>query len=1193
MKRGAKEKKKNESLPLPKIIAITSLIIVVLLIGLSYLPEDSPFLLGPSAAVQCDDGIDNDRDGLIDWRGPPPFNPINAQKKDPSCANLASHPDECVHPTDTTLTGTPLFSYSGDLDAHIAPHFPTPIYPYTACYDTLIADTNSACLCGSTTPGFEDLPTVDCADPNANPDGIPKNMILRVSGASNAHVELPTETQYIGTGIDICVGSMICEYVEGSCDTGNGYECVGSLPTGTGPTGTDTNLHVGHCETFPRKICCIDSSSGRMAQPRPSEVEISEGDDDPLIDTDTDAEGRQIDLGNEILLSVVDSNLVPGHSSWGWVRVLLSGGSSSGSNSEPSLSPNEVVLISGGSEAPQDFTDTPEALGEYEYFLKITYAGEEITFPVGTVEVLTPPDCRDNNLELNRLEVCDCGPDGVCGLKADGTTDDLVNGHDCTEFDYVEGPLLCGGVTTETQVECKYFDTSACLGCGDGIKQTEYFEECDDGNKIGGDGCSADCKIDWICPYYPQGADVDIIAGVREGETVAIGNYYIVMKSISETGSSVVVDIGTALTEEIIEEDVSFSVGEWKTASQFTMKVRRIGMVEFPDILEAELEVAGAICGPTCGNNVKEKFNDYEEQCDDGNNINGDGCSNTCSFTAVGTGGCEGLPLGAVSSWTGDDIGYNPPGSAHADIAFDSIGNNDGDIVTNTGGQDEVIITSGLVGNAFNFDDLNNEWISIQYDPNTLALTSATMEAWVNPTTLQSYSEYIFVKKDLSGFDVNYGILINDQGFTCNIKRAFNSIQLTGGPAPILGKWHHVACAYDEITGTGKLYVDGIQADSKTFNPLTAPHPLTIAETRLFIGGDPQIADTKFNGLIDEVTLYDRELVASEIQGIFEKGGAGKCTPLNSPLSENPPEPKNRYISFFPNNLDEAVALRVTLKEINIPGSGNLAGQTAWVGEPKEVCETSTIGILSPGQTCTLQTYKAAQLTCDAPVYRVWDTTEILNVFGSEIVPNSVYEVQAVREGCDLANPNCFSPPTEIITGMFGDVVGSCTETSCSSPDGEVEILDALAGINAFSSAVNKPRKVFSEIENSEIDHESNIGDILQTLRAFSGLPYAHPIESCGPDSIPEGGAASSPNYNTQDDIENAVRTSISSIPAGEDIIVGATIINNEVHGTGDACGKVYTVDTDSGAVTESTLESTTSSCSTPVAVIKRFFRRF
>ena len=55
----------------------------------------------------------------------------------------------------------------------------------------------------------------------------------------------------------------------------------------------------------------------------------------------------------------------------------------------------------------------------------------------------------------------------------------------------------------------------SCTGyapyCGDGIVQSSYGEECDDGNNVSGDGCSADCKTEAVpSPPPPSGGGVVI-----------------------------------------------------------------------------------------------------------------------------------------------------------------------------------------------------------------------------------------------------------------------------------------------------------------------------------------------------------------------------------------------------------------------------------------------------------------------------------------------------------------------------------------------------------------------------------------------------------------------------------------------------------------------------------------------------------
>jgi hypothetical protein len=53
----------------------------------------------------------------------------------------------------------------------------------------------------------------------------------------------------------------------------------------------------------------------------------------------------------------------------------------------------------------------------------------------------------------------------------------------------------------------------------------------------------------------------------------------------------------------------------------------------------------------------------------------------------------------------------------------------------------------------------------------------------------------------------------------------------------------------------------------------------TIADTsgNLYFGGYP--AGNNFQGLIDEVTLYTRDLFQSQLQSIYQAGASGKCKP--------------------------------------------------------------------------------------------------------------------------------------------------------------------------------------------------------------------------------------------------------------------------------------------------------------------------
>jgi len=90
------------------------------------------------------------------------------------------------------------------------------------------------------------------------------------------------------------------------------------------------------------------------------------------------------------------------------------------------------------------------------------------------------------------------------------------------------------------------------------------------------------------------------------------------------------------------------------------------------------------------------------------------------------------------------------------------------------------------------------------------------------------------------------------------------------------GQWHHVTATYD---GTNIfLYVDGTLDVSAPATGSIVPNsePVCIGVNAQGTGGLPMYF---FNGLLDEVSLYNRALTASEIQAIYAAGSGGKCPP--------------------------------------------------------------------------------------------------------------------------------------------------------------------------------------------------------------------------------------------------------------------------------------------------------------------------
>jgi hypothetical protein len=86
--------------------------------------------------------------------------------------------------------------------------------------------------------------------------------------------------------------------------------------------------------------------------------------------------------------------------------------------------------------------------------------------------------------------------------------------------------------------------------------------------------------------------------------------------------------------------------------------------------------------------------------------------------------------------------------------------------------------------------------------------------------------------------------------------------------------WHiyHVAMTYDGAAL--RLYVNGIEDASKLMTGLIQPNTEPF---RIGGGAPPGQNQLFFDGLIDEVQLYDVALSPSEIQAIYEYGVLGQC----------------------------------------------------------------------------------------------------------------------------------------------------------------------------------------------------------------------------------------------------------------------------------------------------------------------------
>lgn len=217
------------------------------------------------------------------------------------------------------------------------------------------------------------------------------------------------------------------------------------------------------------------------------------------------------------------------------------------------------------------------------------------------------------------------------------------------------------------------------------------------------------------------------------------------------------------------------------------------------------------------------------------------------------------VPPGLIGWWKGEGNVINAAGTTPAGIL-----------------KNGAAYAVGEVGQAFNLDG-TDDYVEVP-DNNLWAFGSDpfTIELWVNFDVVKigtlANPGQVFVANDDGGFSNNKwffalggGVLffhINDS--------AGSSLSWIGqiSFSPLAGQWYHLA-----VTRSGTLYTfyangTSIGTGNSAFMVTNPNAPLTIGFAEPAVG--------LLDGRIDEVSIYNRALSASEIQSIYNAGSAGK-----------------------------------------------------------------------------------------------------------------------------------------------------------------------------------------------------------------------------------------------------------------------------------------------------------------------------
>lgn len=262
---------------------------------------------------------------------------------------------------------------------------------------------------------------------------------------------------------------------------------------------------------------------------------------------------------------------------------------------------------------------------------------------------------------------------------------------------------------------------------------------------------------------------------------------------------------------------------------------------------------------PNSSDSDGDGFSDFVEVNQDGNpNDFNSGAGDTDPNLASSFPGCIAAPANLIAWYPGDGNANDIAGTNHGTL------------------QNGAAFATGKVDQAFSFDGVN-QYVEIQDSP-ALRPTSVTLDAWVNFNTTSPGIRIIVAKGAGNGTPESYGLWFDPAGLLVGAigspTTPFPDVSAPFNPVP--GTWYHVAYTFDDGLNTQSLYLDGnlVASNSNTNSIGYDATPVTIGSE--FESGVP---DLFFDGLIDEVEIFDRALAQSEVQAIFNAGAQGKCKP--------------------------------------------------------------------------------------------------------------------------------------------------------------------------------------------------------------------------------------------------------------------------------------------------------------------------
>lgn len=201
--------------------------------------------------------------------------------------------------------------------------------------------------------------------------------------------------------------------------------------------------------------------------------------------------------------------------------------------------------------------------------------------------------------------------------------------------------------------------------------------------------------------------------------------------------------------------------------------------------------------------------------------------------------------------------------------------------------------------NYADFDGVD-DYIEVADDPALDMATALTVGVWINARSLPGSDLATIVSKD-----TNYEFHIDPSGriYWWWNNSSGSTRNMTSSASVTVGQWHHVAITY--ASGSQVIYLDGSPVATASY-----AEALTENNLPLFIGTDYNLISRAWDGLLDEVNIFDRALSQGEVQALMAE---------TRPCSTVAPQFTINHDNFGINCLAETISIDVVDAASGIP----------------------------------------------------------------------------------------------------------------------------------------------------------------------------------------------------------------------------------------------------------------------------------